>query len=422
MDSEVIKAAVREYGTPLYLYDGEKMQHRYECLKASLPPGFEIFYSMKANPLLAVCQLFRSLGSGIEVASEGELYLARRAGFEPGRIIFTSPGKTAEEIAFALEAGIYSINIESVEEARIISEMAVNSGRRADVSIRVNPDFNISGAGIKMTGVPSQFGIDQPRLDTAFSILTGLQGINIIGLHVYTGTQVLDAGNIAANMEEIIKLAVDMKERHDFKLRFLDLGGGFGIPYFNGENELDMEKLASGLASVWKRLGGKLAGTRVAVESGRFLTAEAGVYLTKVLYRKENKGVRYLVCDGGSNQHAASAFLGRYVRNNFPMHILGGCGEVSEYNIAGQLCTPTDMIGQKVRLTDAVPGDVLVVEKSGAYGLTDSPAMFLSHPAPAEVICFKGNMKIIRERGRAEDFLRGQKGLSQAGCGVFCNV
>lgn len=405
-----------QYGTPLYVYQGENIESRYRLLRSCLPEPFEVFYSVKCNPLLGVCQIFRELGSGIEVASLGELYMARQAGFKPADIIFTSPGKSAEELEAAIGCGIYSINVESVEEARLINEIARGRDALVRISVRIHPNFNFSGAGMKMTGVPTQFGIDQSEISEALDAIQALPYVSLIGIHVFTGTQMLDANLIVRHFAEVLKLAVELSETHDFPLQFLDLGGGFGVPYFHGEQDLDTDKLRLGLAELWEQYGEKLGGARIGVESGRFLLAEAGVFLAQVSYVKTCKGAKYVVCNGGSNQHASSAFLGRYVRNNFPMHLYGKEEEqTEEVNVVGSLCTPTDVIGQKVQLSKAEPGDLLVVEKSGAYGLTHSPVLFLSHPLPAEILCYRQQVHVLRERGKAEDFLKGQRSLFEGG-------
>lgn len=409
MDDALLGKIAGTYGTPLYVYDREQMELQYRKLKAMMPPEFAVFYSLKANPLLGIAGIFNRLGCGIEVASAGELYTALQSGCHPGDIIFTSPGKTLEELEYAVASGIYSINVESVAEAELINGIGSRCSKPVNITIRINPDFNLSGAGIKMTGVPTQFGIDQSQIPEAFGVINALPFIKVIGIHIYTGTQMLSAANILANMEAILQLALDVAERYQFKLEFLDLGGGFGVPYFPADTALDETGLADGMAVLWERYRNRLQGVKMAIESGRYLLAESGYFLTKVLYVKESKGVRYAVCDGGSNHHANSAFLGRHVRNNFPIHVLDKRGgDLAELNVVGPLCTPTDLIGQKLMLPPVVPGDIIVIEKSGAYGLTNSPFYFLSHPFPAEVIHYQGNVTIVRERGKIEDFLKGQ--------------
>jgi diaminopimelate decarboxylase len=415
MNRDVLKTMAEAYGTPLYAYDSRCIESQYRLLQQSLPSQFEIFYSLKCNPLLGICQLFKKLGSGIEVASLGELNVAIEAGFDPSSIIFTSPGKTYRELEYAIDQGIYSINIESVQEAILINEIGEKLHKKVSISIRVNPNFNISGAGMKMTGVPTQFGIDQSELKEAMEVISRLSFVKVIGIHVFTGTQMLDIGNLVATMEEIMKLAIELSDTYLFKLEFLDLGGGFGIPYFRGEMPIEMNRFSTMLSQIWDKYKQRLRHTRVGVESGRFLLAEAGLFMTKVLYVKESKGSKYAVCDGGSNHHASTAFLGRYVRNNFPMYLLGKeDGELEEVTVVGSLCTPTDVLGQKVMLPKVEQGDVLVINKSGAYGLTHSPVLFLSHLLPAEVMWYNDEFHVLRERGGVEDFLVKQRSLLQS--------
>lgn len=408
MNDRSLQSIAQQYGTPLYIYDGDKIVSQYKKLQNSLPQEFEIFYSMKANPLLGICQLFKDLNSRIEVASCGELCVALAAGFQPENIIFTSPGKSYEELEYAIEEQIYSINIESIEEAELINRIAAEKNIKVDISLRINPDFDATASSIKMSGVPTQFGIDQALLEKAFETFAALTYINVIGIHIYTGTQALNTQKILFGIEQIILLALELSRAYGFKLKFLDLGGGFGIPYFKGETDLEVESLREGLSQIWDKFKAQLSGTRVAVESGRFLMAESGVYLITAQYKKDCKGSRYIVCDGGSNQHASSAFLGRHIRSNFPMHVLNKNTDEEEVNLVGPLCTPTDIIGQKVMLPQIVPGDIVAIDKSGAYGLTQSPGAFLSHPHPAEVIQYNGETYVLRERGKKEDFLKGQ--------------
>lgn len=412
MDSNKVMEILNEYKSPMYLYDGAIIKNQYAKLKECLPEQFEIFFSMKANPLLGICQLMRRLGSRIEVASEGELHTAFTAGFPAQDIIFTSPGKTVDELSYAIDKEIYSINVESFEELEIIQEIASKKSKRVNVSIRINPDYDALGAGIKMSGGATQFGIDYKQVVDGINAMLHSPNINIIGIHVYMGTQMLVADNIVSIMDKIFEMALEVWTKTGINLKFLDLGGGFGVPYFKNDPELDLEALKSGINGIWNKYGDKFCDVRIAVESGRFLLAESGRFLTKVLYCKKSKDRTFIICDGGSNFHANSAFLGRYIRNNFPMSILGKENEsVFETNVVGPLCTPTDVIGQRVMLPEAEPGDILSVEKSGAYGLTNSPVLFLSHPQPAEILVLDNTVHVLREHGRKEDFLAKQKGL-----------
>lgn len=238
-----------------------------------------------------------------------------------------------------------------------------------------------------MSGIASQFGIEETDLSNElFGEILSMPNIQFCGIHIYMGTSILDAIEICKNTEYAIQLGLRLSSQYQFQLKYLNVGGGFGIPYFQGENQLDMRKLKQGMVELDRKYKAQLSKTRIYFESGRYLLAESGLFLIRVLYRKVSKGNIYLVCDGGANFHAASAFLGRFVRDNFPMHVLGKRGEEQEFYVTGPSCTPTDLVGQKVKLPqDTREGDVIVIEKSGAYGLTYSPYGFLSHTLPMEV-------------------------------------
>ncbi len=410
MKDNDIKALAQQYGTPVYFYDKKLITEQYHRLKDSIFPTAKLFYSMKANPALGVCQVFCGLGAGVEVASAGELYVALEAGFEPKHILFTSPGKTRQEIEFALKRQIGLINVESLAEAHLVNEAAGALGTVANIGVRVNPAVAYSNAKIKMSGVASQFGNEEADIDEAFfRELKELRHISLQGVQVYMGTQMLLAEDIIKNTEYIMDMALRMSKEFGFELKYLNVGGGFGVKYFKNEMPLDLAALKTGMAELKEKYGGELKDTEVIFESGRFLMADAGVFVTKVLYVKESKGQRFAVCDGGSNFHSSAAFLGRFVRNNFPMHTIPEGTGTSECTLCGPLCTSLDVIGQKVAVNDDIaPGDFVVIEKSGAYGYTYSLCRFLSHGQPAELMVDGDGVYVIRERGSAEEILRGQ--------------
>lgn len=413
MENNHIKALAQKYGTPLYIYDRAEMEKNYALLKDSIFPGAKLFYSMKANPALGVCQVFRSMGSGIDAASAGELYTALEAGFDAGQILFTSPGKTWQEIEFALKHNIRRINVESLAEACMVDEAAAALGVKAQIGVRVNPAVCYSNAKIKMSGVASQFGIEEAELTKAFfGKLQSLKNLSVQGIQVYMGTQMLLAEDIIKNTEYTMDMAVRLSKEHGFALDYLNVGGGFGVQYFKNETPLDLGLLKAGMESLKERYGKELQNTEIIFESGRFLMAQAGVFVTEILHIKESKGQRFAVCDGGSNFHSSAAFLGRYIRNNFPMRAIPEGTETAECTVCGPLCTALDVIGQKVPLNkDLAPGDLVAIEKSGAYGYTYSPCKFLSHEQPVELMTDGSSEHVIRERTATEEILDGQKGI-----------
>lgn len=409
MRDELIEEAVEQFHTPMYLYQYDQMVENHKKLRSCLPEQSSLFYSMKANPLLGICQIMNKLCDGIEVASAGELYMAMKAGIQPENIIFSSPGKTEEELDYAVRSGIHMINIESIKEAELLQKICTRLQCQIRVSIRINPKASVSNAKIKMSGVSSQFGIEEDIAGESIRQIRTMERLNLAGIQVYMGTQNLNVQDIRNNTEYILEMVDELSEEEAIDFSYVNVGGGFGVPYFKNETELNLEELKLALKEAVHSFCIKHPRTKIIFESGRFLMADAGVYVTKILYKKESKGTCYLVCDGGSNFHSASAFLGRFVRNNYPMHILNQPLQETLYTVTGPLCTPTDLIGQKVLLSEqAKPGDYVVIEKSGAYGLTFSPSDFLGHEKPIELLLKDGTYTVLRERGNKEAILSGQ--------------
>lgn len=405
-----IQEAVANFSTPFYLYDKERLVKNCRLLKSIIPEGTELFYSVKANPLFGICRIIKNEGLGFEIASAGELYTVIKAGVPANNIIFTSPGKTAKEIEFAIDSGIYMIHAESLDEIELIDKIAAGKNKCVDIGIRINPVQMHSKSSIKMSGVSSQFGISEDQLNTSFfEEIKALENIKVRGIQVYMGTQNLDAGSLADNTAYILNLAVNISEEYGIALDYVNCGGGFGVNYFPHDKMLDKALLKEKLAEVFEKFRDRLSGTRVVFESGRFIMAESGVFVTKILYDKVSVDTRYLICDGGSNVHASSAFLGRFVRNNFPISTTATGTSLVKVNITGPLCTPTDLIGKGVEVpANIAVGDYIVIEKSGAYGFTDSPFRFLSHEAPAEILVSEGEYIVLRKREQYEDILQNQ--------------
>lgn len=409
-----IKDSILQYKTPFYLYHRDIMEENCRRLKMCIMPGAKLYYAMKANPLIGICQVFDGMGCGIETASMGEMHIALEAGCSPNKIIFTSPGKKYDEIEFAIKKKIKMINVESYEEAVIINNVAKKNNLHVPVAVRVNPAVCYSNAKIKMSGVSSQFGIEEEMLGFFFEQIKRLENLDLMGIQIYMGTQMLWAEDIIKNTDYAIRLGIDLSVKYGFALKYLNLGGGFGVAYFKNETSLDMNVLKKGLEKLKEQYKDELADTEVIFESGRYLMAEAGEFVTKVQYIKESKGNKYIICDGGSNFHSSAAFLGRFVRNNFPITTIPESENNAEFTIVGPLCTPLDVLGQKVSANENIAvGDCIVIEKSGAYGLSYSPLFFLSHEMPAEIMESQGGIEILREHGSYMDFTKGQNKLKE---------
>ncbi len=401
---------VEKYDTPLYAYNFEKVKKQISTLKQILPTEIDVFYSMKANPNFKLISEIKNNVNGIEVASDGELYCALKAGVCSEQIIFVGPGKTQEELAYAIDSNILSIIVESQRELEIINEISKKQGKVTNVAVRVNPAKESHGARIKMGGVSKQFGIDEECVGEIFSKTKKYTNTCINGIHVYMGTQILDANLLADNFSNILDIAKEIEKEYSVKLSFIDFGGGLGIPYFNGEQPLDLEILRKKLVEIINVNSQHFDFTQIKMilESGRFIIAESGYFLTKILYKKKSRNKTYLITDGGSNVHSSAAGIGRFVRHNFPINILNRSGvnkDIEKVDIVGPLCTPTDVLGQNVELPVSEEGDIVVILNSGAYGLSASLINFLSHSKPAEVLFEEDNDFLIRSRGKREDFL-----------------
>jgi diaminopimelate decarboxylase len=373
--------------TPFYAYDRALMTRRVEELRQVLPAGISVHYAMKANPMPAVVGHMATLVDGIDVASAGELRVALDAGMPPSEISFAGPGKRPEELEAAVASGI-TVNVESFTELDRITAAAERLGHQAHVAIRVNPDFELKSSGMKMGGGPKVFGVDAERVPEMLQLIGG-RGLHFRGLHIYTGSQNLRAESITDAHEQIFDLAYRLAEDAPSPLEMLNIGGGFGIPYFPGDTALPLTPIAVALEGHLDTVRKRLGGTEVIVELGRYLVGEAGIYVARVLDRKVSRGQAFLVTDGGLHHHlAASGNFGQVIRKNYPVivgnHVNGSDRESAI--ITGPLCTPLDLLASQIEVARAEPGDLVVVFQSGAYGLTASPVDFLSHPRPAEIL------------------------------------
>lgn len=397
------------FGTPMYLYDGDVLRETYRRVRSLLDPRIRILYSAKANPNLSVCAVFRSLGAGLEVSSMVELVTARRAGADPGDIIFVGPGKSTDELAACCDNGIHAIVCESLEELSAVDAMARPERPRA--MIRVNPSFSGKGSRLAMGGKPRQFGVDQEQLRGAGAMLRGLRHVEVIGLHAYLGTRILDAADVVSNTQGVLDAARDLSAELGMTWQTVDIGGGLGVPYFDNEKDLDLAEAAQGVNEAVGAFLSDSPDTRVFMELGRYLAAWAGTYVVRVRYVKQSRGEWFAITDGGTHHHMAAVGIGSFVKRNFPISALTRPGEPADraYNVVGPLCTPNDVIAKQVALPEVRPGDLIGVEKSGAYGPTASPGLFLSHGYPAEVLVLDGEAHLVRDRDTVDDLLRPQR-------------
>lgn len=373
--------------TPFYAYDRSVMTRKVEELRRTLPSDIHLHYAIKANPMPAVVRHMLTLVDGLDVASGGELRVALDAGARPQTVSFAGPGKTGDELAAAAAAGI-TVNVESEREIRLLADIGRQTGQPPRIAIRVNPDFELKTSGMKMGGGPKQFGIDAELVPAVLADVAGLP-VDFCGFHIYSGSQNLRAEAIVEAQQKTVELALRLAASAPATVRMLNIGGGLGIPYFPGEQPLEMEPIAAGLRKLLPDLQRQLPAAEIVIELGRFLVGEAGIYVCKVVDRKISRGQVFLVTDGGLHQHlAASGNFGQVIRKNYPVvignRISGSRRETA--TVVGPLCTPLDLLADRMEIADAVVGDLVVILQSGAYGLTASPTRFLGHPPPAEYL------------------------------------
>lgn len=374
--------------TPLFVYDFGIITAQMARLRAAMPDGLHIHYAMKANPYAPLLERMVALCDGFDVASAGEMELALKAGMDAAQISFAGPGKRDDELRAAMLAGV-TINLESEGEGGRALALADRLGVTPRLAVRVNPDFDLKGSGMKMGGGAKPFGIDADRASTLARMVMQA-GADWRGWHIFSGSQALDPLAIIDAQAQTLALAARLSEEVGATPPLVNIGGGFGVAYFPGDLPLDPRPIGVALEDALDARPAILKDSRFALELGRFLVAEAGVYLTRVVDVKTSHGEKFAVVDGGlHHQLAASGNFGTVVRRNYPIalaHHFGRPAAADPITIVGCLCTPLDRLGDKVALPEAACGDVIALFLAGAYGATASPAAFLGHPAPREML------------------------------------
>jgi diaminopimelate decarboxylase len=394
-DGELLVAGIplsrltaRVGSTPYFAYDRGAMTRRVAELRESLGATVDIGYAVKANPMPAVVQHLAEHVDSLDVASAGEMATALDTGMPAERISFAGPGKTDAELSCAVAAGVL-VELESEGEARRIAHVGESLGVRPRVALRVNPDFAVKGSGMRMGGGPQQFGVDVELAPAMLDLLAELD-LDLEGFHLFAGSQNLRAGILIEAQRRTVELLLELGDKTGDEVTYLNLGGGFGIPYFDGDRPLDLTPVGENLRELAESVIAQAHPyARVVVELGRFLVGEAGVYVTKILDRKTSRGRTYLVVDGGMHhQLAASGNFGQVIRRNYPIAIGNRADEpaAGPVHVVGCLCTPLDVLGDDVDLPRAGVGDYVVVFQAGAYGRSASPMQFLGHRAPVEVL------------------------------------
>ena len=383
-----ITQLAKEVGsTPFYVYDKQLMTENFHQLRNALPDAISIHYAMKANPMPEVVSHLASLTNGLDVASKGELEVALKTGIDPEEISFAGPGKTNDELETAINAGII-INMESEGEMERIAQISDRLGTRAVVSVRVNPDFELKTSGMKMGGGPKPFGVDAERVPAMLQRIGELE-LDFRGFHIFSGSQNLRPEAVIEAQTKTFELALKLAQHAPSPIKWLNIGGGLGIPYFPGEERLDLKPIAENLDKLLKQYQPLLPKAEIVMELGRYLVGEAGLYVCEVVDVKESRGTTYAITNGGMHHHlSVSGNFGQVIRKNYPVCL--GNRVDSDYkqsiNVVGPLCTPLDILADKYELPTPHAGDLFVVYQSGAYGYSASPHLFLSHPEPEQIL------------------------------------
>jgi diaminopimelate decarboxylase len=384
-----ISDLVKEHSTPIYLYDRSILSKRHRLLRELLPGNVKVYYAVKANPHQGLLRELGAMYDGVDIASHGEMMKALEAGIPAASMSFAGPGKSVEELRFAVVKGIGTISVESEREIEHIRGICAQLQKEARILLRVNPPFELARSGMKMGGGPKQFGIDSERIPDLLRDLRQGKWVHYEGLHIFAGSQNLSAEAIVNVFRDILEYAVSLTTSTNIAIGTLNLGGGFGIPYFANDADLDLERVGKRLAELLEVHRGKLHGTEFKIELGRFIAGECGLYVCQVLYRKISRGEVFLVVNGGMHHHlAASGNFGQsLVRRPMAMTVANRMnGPQEKVNVVGPLCTPLDTFGMGVELPHADEGDLIAIMNSGAYGFSSSPLGFLSHKPPKEIL------------------------------------
>jgi len=403
-----LRALAEAYGTPFFLYDADVVNSRINAVRRSLQDLVKVFYAVKANPNLELLRALRGVADGLDISSGGELEQAALAGFDVAKVSFAGPGKTSAELAASIERGVGFISVESLRELTECAELSKRLGIRANVVIRVNPLLPNRSFGIKMGGRPVQFGIDEENMSGVLeTILANRESLSFQGLHIYVGSQCFEAAGIVEGVENTFRIAREIETKTGVPCTTINLGGGFGVSHDERGRELDLNELATKLVPILHAFNNSVKVKRqIVFELGRFLTADAGMYVTRVTGSKESRGKQFFIVDGGLHHHlAAAGMFGTAIRGNYPLRNLSRPDAPKlRCNVAGPSCNPSDLLGVDVDLPRPENGDLIAVLKSGSYGFTASPLLFLGHATPAELVRHHGKVILGRRPRAIADF------------------
>lgn len=397
-----------KYGTPFFLYDSDVIGERIDRIRNAFQRLVKVFFAVKANPNLELLRSIRGVVDGLDISSGGELDQAVLAGFDLGKVSFAGPAKTTAELLTSIQKGVGSISVESIRELREIVKISEQIEVKANIVIRINPRLTVKAFGMKMGGKAVQFGIDEEDIGGVIDIIrTHRDLVNFRGIHVYAGSQCFEVSGIEEGVANTLRLAQEIERSTGLQCRSINLGGGFGVSYSEEHRELDVESLGRALVpSLRHFLDSSGMDREIIFELGRYLAADAGIYVTRVISSKQSRGKTFFVVDGGLHHHlAAAGMFGVGIRSNYILkNLTRPDAPVTRCNVAGPLCNPTDLLGIDVALPEPELGDLIGVMKSGSYAFSASPLLFLGRPTPAELIRHQGRIILGRRPRTIVDF------------------
>lgn len=415
----LVSSIGNKYKTPLYVYDTIIIDRKINDLKETITENIELYYAMKANPNLGIVSIMAKKKMGVEVSSSGEICIAIKAGFEPVNILFTGAGKTEEEIRYALENGISFFNVESYNQAKMLEKLAREADKKIKVLIRINPNIELGQSSLKMGGTARQFGIDEENIEPVLEYIQQSSFCRFVGIHLHVASEVLDTEIYKKNIRNVLNTAVKLSQAYKLEFEIIDLGGGLGVPYIPRDGEgINLHELKQFFEHELKQyydITGQA--TKFIIEPGRFIVAECGMFLTKIIDIKDSRGKRYVITDGGVNNRPGVSIKSRLSKQHIPIEIVDKIrgNTLQTVEIAGPLMTPTDILATGVNIaTEVEVGDLVAFFMSGAYAFSTSSQYFLSHPVPAEVLIHKGKAYCVRQRGTEQKFLDGQYTLEES--------
>lgn len=415
LGAEEAESLAQKHGTPYYLYDLDAALAHLASLRAALPGAVDVYYCVKANGNKKVLEAFRPHVAGLDLSSAGELDMAIAAGYDPKKMSIAGPGKTHEDLERCVERGVGIISLESLAELGRLGKVTAAKNKRQDVTLRINPAQTPKEFAMRMGGGASQFGVAEEEASAALDAVIAEKGVRLVGLHIYAGTQCLEERALVENMMGSLAIVARLAEEKNLEPETINLGGGFGIPYFTGQTAVDTPALGRAIAGKleeWKAAHPRFAKTRFIFELGRFLIGRYGVYVSRVTEIKETRGKRFVILDGGMHHcFPATGNFGQLVKKNYPVKNLSRGGDASlesdenaPQEVCGPLCTPMDSMARGVKIPKAEPGDLVGFFASGAYSFAASPLLFLSHDTPLELLKSGSSVTVARERMAATRF------------------